>query len=465
MNKETRIQKIAQVIERDKEKPYGRMDIPWKDKLEPMSVYQIPLDCLVYNKYNGRILSRTKSLESQGHAINAESDKGRQLIEKLLLDSNPSRNKQTFESIEKIGQEKVGIITRDGIIIDGNRRAMLLRRAEKFDYFKTVVLDVTLEENPLEIEKLETTYQMGEDEKLGYNAIEKYLKAKGLNQRGITDDEIASWMGEASETIKEYLAVMKIMDDYLDYLGYNGIYTQLDGREDLFINLTKWLNNFYGENSSKAFDGYRNDDVDDLKLISYDYIRAKYEGKEFRTIAAGLRDNHFFGDKVIWKDFCGFHFKHKEKIKDAEDKIDFESEDLESHLNSRDQKFFKRTQNEQGKSFLDENIDIHKQQLRYKQSANEPLKLVNDAEGALGAIDYRHKASSAPEVLNRIQDINLKTLEILKEKSPERLLSQVIRMLGSIEFNNKLESKKALLAKIKEIEKIAYQMEKDVKKS
>ena len=59
MNKETRIQKIAQVIERDKEKPYGRVDIPWKDKLEPMPVYQIPLDCLVYNKYNGRILSRT----------------------------------------------------------------------------------------------------------------------------------------------------------------------------------------------------------------------------------------------------------------------------------------------------------------------------------------------------------------------------------------------------------------------
>ena len=354
MNKETRIQKIAQVIERDKEKPYGRVDIPWKDKLEPMPVYQIPLDCLVYNKYNGRILSRTKSLENQGqgHAINAESDEGRQLIEKLLLDSNPTRNKQTFESIEKIGQEKVGIITRDGIIIDGNRRAMLLRRAEKFDYFKTVVLDVTLEENPLEIEKLETTYQMGEDEKLGYNAIEKYLKAKGLNQRGITDDEIANWMGESSETIKEYLAVMKTMDDYLDYLEYNGIYTQLDGREDLFINLTKWLSNFYGENSSKAFDGYRNDDVDDLKLISYDYIRAKYEGKEFRIIAAGLRESHFFGDKIIWKDFCKFHFGHKDKIKDAEDKIDFRSEDLESHLNSRDQKFLKRTQNEQGKSFF-----------------------------------------------------------------------------------------------------------------
>ncbi len=156
MNKETRIQKIAQIIDRDKEKPYGRQDIPWEDKLEPMPVYKIPLEYLVYNKYNGRILSRTKSLESQGLVIDTEQESGRKLIERLLMESNPGRNKQTLESIGKLGQEKVGIITRDGIIIDGNRRAMLLNKSGKFDYFKTVVLDVTLEESPLEIEKLET---------------------------------------------------------------------------------------------------------------------------------------------------------------------------------------------------------------------------------------------------------------------------------------------------------------------
>ena len=32
---------------------------------------------------------------------------------------------------------------------------------------------------------------------------------------------------------------MEVMDEYLEYLGYNGIYTQLDKREDQFLNLTK----------------------------------------------------------------------------------------------------------------------------------------------------------------------------------------------------------------------------------
>ena len=54
---------------------------------------------------------------------------------------------------------------------------------------------------------------MGEDEKLGYNPIEKYLKAKGLRQRNITVEKIADWMGETKGTVEEYLAVMEIMDD------------------------------------------------------------------------------------------------------------------------------------------------------------------------------------------------------------------------------------------------------------
>jgi hypothetical protein len=467
MNKETRIKKISEIVDRGN--PYGKQDIPWEDELAPKDVFKIPLEYLVYNKYNGRILSRTKSLESQGQEIDVETDAGRQLVEKLLMESNPGRNKQTLDSITSLGQEKVGIITKDGIIIDGNRRAMLLKKSGKYDYFKTVVLPVTLEENPTEIEKLETIYQMGEDEKLGYNAIEKYLKAKGLRQRNISEDDIAKWMGETKGTIQEYLAVMETMDDYLDYLGYNGVYTQLDGREDLFIFLTKWLKTFYGEESVKAFDGYKNDDVDDLKLIAYDYIRAvrwaQYEGKEFRIIADGLKENHFFGDRAIWKSFRDFHFARIQAVKDSEERIDLQSENLKAYLDDRDKRFFEKTKNDQGMSFLDENLDTHRQQLRNKKYAGEPMKLVNDAAGALDAIDQRHKAASAPEVLDKISKINEKTFDILRDRAPDRLLARIIEMLKSIEFKSKQKEEEQLLAHIKEVESIAYRLEKELKKA
>ncbi|HAJ72697.1 MAG TPA: hypothetical protein DCO68_11520, partial [Methylophilaceae bacterium] len=162
MDKQTRILKIEEIINREKGNPFGMLEIPWQDTLQSMQVYKIPLAYLVYNKYNGRILSRTKSLEKQNHSIDVETEEGKKQIEQLLWDSKEDRNKKTEKDLDDFGQKKVGIITRDGIIIDGNRRAMLLNRLGKVDYFKAVVLPVKLDENSIEIQKLETSFQMGE---------------------------------------------------------------------------------------------------------------------------------------------------------------------------------------------------------------------------------------------------------------------------------------------------------------
>ena len=84
--------------------------------------------------------------------------------------------------------------------------------------------------------KLETSFQMGEDQKLGYNATEKYLKAKELYNRLTAGKEfthdnidenaitkIANWMGKKNLKSKSYLSTMLVMDEYLDYFEYSGI--------------------------------------------------------------------------------------------------------------------------------------------------------------------------------------------------------------------------------------------------
>ena len=90
MNKETRIKKIAEILQGE---PFGTQEIPWQDELEQMNVYKVPLEYLIYNKYNGRILSRTKSLERQNYQINPESPQGKALIEKLLWVKQRCRRK------------------------------------------------------------------------------------------------------------------------------------------------------------------------------------------------------------------------------------------------------------------------------------------------------------------------------------------------------------------------------------
>ena len=54
MNKEARISKIAKVVVKE---PFGTQEIMWEDTLQPLSVYKIPLEYLIYNKYNGQSLN------------------------------------------------------------------------------------------------------------------------------------------------------------------------------------------------------------------------------------------------------------------------------------------------------------------------------------------------------------------------------------------------------------------------
>lgn len=165
-------------------------------------VWRIPLDYLIYNKYNGRIGSDVLSYEKQNGELNAESDSDREIIEKFLYESKVDRNKTTMDSLLKNGQQRYGIVTADGIIVDGNRRAMLLNRlfhkhdelgytygqVEHCKYFLAIILPDDAEER--DIQQLETIYQMGEDDKLDYNPIEKYLKCKELKRLGFSEKDM-----------------------------------------------------------------------------------------------------------------------------------------------------------------------------------------------------------------------------------------------------------------------------------
>lgn len=472
MNKEVRIQKIQEIIERDKNRSdMLHHEIMWEKQLKPFTVYNIPLSNLLYNKYNGRILSRTKSLEKQNQEINVETEEGRNLIEKLLWESKIDRNKKTELSVKEFGQQKVGIITKDGVIIDGNRRAMILNRIDRTGLFKAIVLPVTLEENPIEIERLETTYQMGEDEKLRYNPIEKYLKAKQIFDKltpQVTKTEaiktISEWMGETEGEIKKYLDTMSVMDEYLEYLVYDGIYTQLDGREDQFLSLTKWLNTFYGESSKKANWAYSDNDVDELKTIAFDYLRFKdeYDGKEFRNLAEGNSDKHFFGDKEIWKSFSS---RHKEIIDSLpiEPEIDFNSANLEKHLNARDKLFFDSSKFENDTSAFIENLNDHKNDVYYNRAAEAPEKNLKNAMRAFDAIKQGHKNFSKPEIQEMVKELGDKIFNSLQKKSPSRVLTHTIELLESIDIEkvpaNEIEDVKE---KANRINQISYQIKRSI---
>ena len=389
-------------------------------------VYRIPLDYLVYNKYNGRIGSDVLSYEKQNGVLNAELNDDKAIIEKFLYESKVDRNKTTMDSLLKNGQQRYGIVTSDGTIVDGNRRAMLLNRlfhkrdelgysyeeVEKCKYFLAIILPDDAEEK--DIQQLETIYQMGEDDKLDYNPIEKYLKCKELKRLGFSEEDIAGFMSEKPSQVKEWLSILDLMEDYLKEYDYEGIYTRLEKTEGPFVDLETYLDSYKkrGANVRNADWTYTDSDISDLKLVCFDYIRARYEGKEFRDIAKTGKDGSIFFYKNLWDSFLQQHQENTPVDAQTVEELrnNYPAEDLSTLLRKRDKDW---TDNAIGQ--LTGNLKRFSQKLGDKRASNKPGELIERALSALQAVDCKQDSFvNDPHIEEMVREINKLTYEMKK---------------------------------------------------
>lgn len=418
MNEQLRTQRLDEIRKRT---AYSAMEVVYNGTRRKMDVFEIPLDALIYNKYNGRIASMVKSYERQHRELDASNSTDKKVIEKFLWESNPGRNKATEKDLAERKQIRYGIVTRDGVIIDGNRRAFLLGRIADHDrvhpgYFLAVILDDTLDGNPKEIMRLETTYQMGEDEKLGYNAVEKYLRCKDLREQQFEIPDIAKMMSEEDDTIKKWLRIMELMDSYLDTLDYSGIYTRLDDTEGLFVDLDQYRYK-YLKGTDLATWAYDPEDVSDLQTIFFDLIRARFsgEGKKYRIAGRPSKKESFFCTEDVWKEFRDFHFEHIEPITNAErnvDQVRRENPDgnLDELLRQRDKDWEATVLPK-----IKENFGHSERRLSDFNSKNAPLELLTRAFNTLQAIDIEVEAFwKDPQVETAVGEINSLTYEFKK---------------------------------------------------
>ena len=421
----TRKQKITEIMSNSDNIAMTGIPLQYKGETSFRNVYKIPLDYLIYNKYNGRIGSEVLSYEKQNGPLNPELPRDRALIEKFLYDSKKDRNRITMESLRKIGQQRYGIVTSDGKIVDGNRRAMLLNRlfhnheslglsyseVEKCKYFLAIILPDDAEER--DIQKLETIYQMGEDDKLDYDPIEKYLKCKALLQLGFSYEDIAEFMSEKPAQIKQWKEILDLMEDYLEQYDYDGIYTRLEKTEGPFVDLAGYLESYKrrGNNVRNVDWTYQDSDISDLKLVCFDYIRARYEGKEFRDIAKTGKEGSIFFYHDLWNKFLEEHNKlpiEEETVQELREK--YPEEDLSPLLKRRDNEWIKSVKN-----LLKGNLNRYTRKLEDKRAANKPAELIERALNALQSVDQEQDTFyEDPNILIMIKDINRITWEMKK---------------------------------------------------
>ena len=89
--------------------------------------YRLPRELLYYNIKNGRFAKEyIKIIRDEGGSLDPEDPDDEKKIQTLLLGLKPNDTRRTKEDIVKKGQTELALMTRDGFLIDGNRRMAIL---------------------------------------------------------------------------------------------------------------------------------------------------------------------------------------------------------------------------------------------------------------------------------------------------------------------------------------------------
>lgn len=169
--------------------------VEWRGKQEPMPVISMPLELLSYNPGTHRVRAqrsldpvRDQELESNPYGSPAQA-----YLHHLLMGdpADPSKTDPTFqalmEDLREHGQTDPGIITRAGILINGNTRRAALKELGQQDIRVGVLpSDAGFEDQ----QSIELSLQLRKDHKRDYSFMNFLLAIDERVQAGWTAEKI-----------------------------------------------------------------------------------------------------------------------------------------------------------------------------------------------------------------------------------------------------------------------------------
>ena len=214
--------------------------IVMKNRTIDFDVYKIPIDLLVYNLNNGRMFMEVRKKENDDNIDLSEMkkidpDNYNNEIESLIWETSEERNEYTKKDIQKFGQIEPGVILDDGTVIDGNRRFTCLRKLhreypndKKFSYFLAAIIRVDGQQitNKL-LKEYELRVQFGNDEKVDYKPINKFMSIYELIEKNNEDFDyttVGELINKKPGEINKICKTCKLVDEFLDYIEKPGEY-------------------------------------------------------------------------------------------------------------------------------------------------------------------------------------------------------------------------------------------------
>jgi len=405
-------------------------------RVQELPIYRFRTSDLLFNRANGRIRSSILAWESEeGKMVDPYSPDGQRVIREFLLSIREDENDKIQDDLLQNGQLQPGIVTCDGVVVNGNRRKALLEQLydvtheECHQYLEAHVLPRSIEKSELWL--IEAGIQLSAPQQLDYSPINHLLKLREGVDSGLDIENMASRIyGVDVERLRRDLARLGLIDEYLrDYLCKPGRYYLIEGKNEHFIDLQNVLERVVTPRGVRKDWTPDESDFAELKLVAFHLIRGKFPHMRIRD----LRD--LFLRESSWQDL-----KKVVGLTTSTDSVGEEAAEEETPTEADDDDYVETTEDDEGdaslatverdrveeeqwvkqrKGQLKSAFQDAKEQLQIEKDREQPLALARRALRNMEAIREDSVGAEKPELDDVLRRI-LERTNVLRDRFRRR---------------------------------------------
>lgn len=375
------VTKIDQWIESNSDcKISKQITVSLQGKRRDLETFRIPLKFTFYNIKNGRFAAEYADLvKKENRQLDPKNSKDSQRIQRLLMNLDPNQSRILQTDLQENGQKEPGIITYDGLVVNGNRRRAVLEELastgnSQFQFIEVARLPPQV--SGKDLWALEAEIQLSRSVQLDYGPINELLKFREGIDVGLNATEIAKSLygGFKEADILNKLERLQLIIEYLNFIGEPGVFNRAKGVHEHFIDLKKIIDDFEKKNIPIA-------EVVDIKNIAFQLIHDGISERDLRKIKDVVANDKSKKEFLEAKE----HSKREEIGEKKKRKIDAERND----------------------EFTPARVIFNNclDSIKALSEATQPAKLLRRALTNLSSIDKENSDLTQPEIIDLMDNI------------------------------------------------------------
>jgi hypothetical protein len=261
MTEEARKKRIQKAIDAHQEAGTSgeRHGIEWHGVWTVLPVVSLPLDAIVLNPNSHRIKAELED-HPKAKELRADpfSEQAQAAITALLQATPGYANLK--DDLEENGQLDFGVITRKGLLVNANTRAVALAELGVKD-IRVAVLPS--DADPTSIEDLEAAMQLKVDLRQPYSYPNELLFIEDMKKRGRADQELALQLGYATSRdpkalvkgerqVQQALRILGMLREIVEKSNGKVVFTYFEGKKQTLLEIDEQYEKSKKANATSA---------------------------------------------------------------------------------------------------------------------------------------------------------------------------------------------------------------------